>query len=372
MRVCVATIVQHPEHARITHRQIRALREAAHDVTFIAPFRHCNASPPPGVRAIDVPRAVGTLSRIKAIKAARAALRQGVRDADLLLIHDLELLLALPGKRPPTVWDVHEDLGAEYATVERSRLIRRLAPAVIRRLERRAEQRLHLILADESHRSRFTGDHPIVPDHAYVPQEVPPPSDDHRIVYLGRISAAHGAVEMIELARRLKPYGIRLDLIGEADARTRPLLQEAQRTGLLDWFGHVPYPHALRMAEGALAGLCLLRDLPLFHAPVPVKVIDYMACGLPVITTALPGPAALVERLGCGTVVPFGEPAAVAEAAARAVLRLRDDPSLRAAMGARGHAEALLHRHWPEHAGEFVALLERWAGAEERSAAVPR
>jgi hypothetical protein len=47
------------------------------------------------------------------------------------------------------------------------------------------------------------------------------------------------------------------------------------------------------------------------------------------------------------------------------VLRLREDAERRAEMGARGHAEALNHYHWPAVAGEFVALLERWAQAPD-------
>ena len=37
MRVVVCTIVHHPADARIYHRQIRALLEAEHEVTYIAP-----------------------------------------------------------------------------------------------------------------------------------------------------------------------------------------------------------------------------------------------------------------------------------------------------------------------------------------------
>ncbi|GLW96042.1 glycosyltransferase [Microtetraspora sp. NBRC 16547] len=397
MRVCVGTIVHHPEDVRIAHRQIRALLDAGHQVTYVAPFTHCNVTPPPEVRAVDVPRAVG-LRRGKALRAARAALSRGCQDADLLLVHDVELLLALPRRRPVTVWDVHEDTREVLeAEAYLPRPLRPVLPPLIGALERRAERRLHLILAEESFRDRFPGGHPVVPDLSYVPSAPPPPPGDDRLVYVGRISRARGAVEMIELARRLRPYRIRLDLIGPADAGVRPLLRDAQREGLLDWFGHVPNTHALRMAEGALAGLSLTHDVPAYRHASPTKVIDYMAHGLPVITTPQPGAVALVTEAGCGTVVPFpigsatgisaadntaGSPAGTAtgisaadgtvEATVRAVLALRDDPEGRAAMGARGHAEALRRFHWPVHAAEFVAQLERWAQAPDRITARTR
>lgn len=383
MKVCVGTIVHHPEDARIMHRQIQALLDAGHEVTYIAPFTHCNVTPPPEIRAIDVPRAVG-LRRRKALRAARAALRTGSRDADLLLVHDIELLFALPRRRPPTVWDVHEDTAAALeVTSALPAPLRSILPPLVRGIERRAERRLHLILAEESFHGRFGGGsgdgtgggggvggggHPVVPDHTYVSATPPPPPGSDRLVHVGRMSRAHGIVEMIELARRLKPDGIRLDLIGPADAAIRPLLRDAQREGLLDWFGYVPNRHALRMAEGALAGLSLPHDIPNYRESTPTKVIEYMARGLPVITTPSAGATSLVERVGCGTVVPFRD----VDAVAAAVRDLRMDEERRVAMGARGYAEAREHYHWPNEARRFVARLEQWADAPSRVPSLPR
>ncbi|MCG5218354.1 glycosyltransferase family 4 protein [Streptosporangium soli] len=362
MRVCVGTIVHHPEDARIMHRQIRALLEAGHEVTYVAPFTHCNVTASTRVRAIDVPRAVGRRRR-RAIRAARRALRLGTRDADLLIVHDMELLFALPSarRRPPVVWDVHEDTeGALAAKVYLPEWVRRVLPPLIRRVAARAERRLHLILAEDAYQERFARPHPVVRNTTYVPEKPPQPPGENRVVYVGHLSEVRGAVELIEVARRLAPYGIRVDLVGPADVAVRPLLRDAQREGLLDWFGYVPNRHALRMAEGALAGLSLLHDLPNYRQSLPTKVIEYMAHGIPVITTPLPMAAAMVNQVGCGTVVPFQD----VDAVVRAVLRLREDPE-KAAMGVRGHTEALRRHHWPDHAVEFVRQLEEWAAAPD-------
>ena len=45
MRVVVCTIVHHPADARIYHRQIRALLDAGHEVTYIAPVELAGFSP---------------------------------------------------------------------------------------------------------------------------------------------------------------------------------------------------------------------------------------------------------------------------------------------------------------------------------------
>lgn len=289
------------------HRQIRALLDAGHEVTYVAPFTYYNVTPMPPIEPIDVARG-GGLGR------ARAALRRGARGADLLLLHDIDLLRILPLRRPPVVWDVRE---------EASGPLRRAAAG-------RAVRRHHVI------------DATTVPEATQV-SAAPPPPGDTRIVHLGRLTADGGVIELIELAQRLVPHGIRLDLIGAADPDVRPLLRDAQRVGLLDWFGYVPHRHALRMTEGALAGLSLNGT------GTPTRVLDYMGRGLPVIATTEVGDAGLRVPLDVNALV-------------HAVLDLKEDPVRRAELGARGHARARLHHHWPDHAPAFVAQLEEWAG----------
>src|SRR6267154_1534671 len=120
MRVVVCTIVHHPADARIYHRQIRALLDAGHEVRYIAPVGTQDFDTErtgPSLHLTAVPRASGR-RRARAIFAARSALAEHAADADLMLIHDPELLLALPSRRrrPPVIWDVHEDTAAALST----------------------------------------------------------------------------------------------------------------------------------------------------------------------------------------------------------------------------------------------------------------
>jgi len=111
------------------------------------------------------------------------------------------------------------------------------------------------------------------------------------------------------------------------------------------------------MVDGALAGLSLLQDEPNFRHSMPTKVVEYMARGVPVVTTPLPLATDLVTRYECGFVVPFGDP----RTAADAVLQLAGDASLRAKMGSRGHEAARSSLGWPADARAFAAQLEAWA-----------
>src|SRR5215472_4896603 len=209
VRVVVCTVVHHPADARIYFRQIRALLEAGHQVTYIAPFGEPGAPVPdspdfdhppgearqpggsgargeggreppipedrppelaepertgPSLTTVTIPRAVGR-RRLSALRAAKAAMAEHAPDADLLLVHDPELLLVLPPrrKRPPTVWDVHEDTAAALTTKAwLPSFVRPVAAGGVAFAERLAERRLHLILAEHGYNARFRRTHPVV------------------------------------------------------------------------------------------------------------------------------------------------------------------------------------------------------------------
>jgi glycosyltransferase involved in cell wall biosynthesis len=389
VRVVVCTVVHHPADARIFYRQIRALLEAGHDVTYIAPHdaeqpyvqnqiqdqpRHGErsaASSPTAPPALDlgearrrgtlttvaIPRAVGR-RRLGALRAARAAMAAQAAAADLLLVHDPELLLVLPPRRrrPPTVWDVHEDTAAALTTKAwLPAFLRSLAAGGVRVAEHQAERRLHLLLAERGYHDRFVGSHPVVPNTTYVPATAAPPSRPRRVVYVGWLSPDRGSAEMTALGRLLKPHGIAVELIGQADAAARAHIEAAGDD--VRWHGFVPNAEALRLVEGALAGLSLLQDEANFRHSMPTKVAEYMARGVPVITTPLPLAVELVEAADAGFVVPFNDP----RAAADAILQLDSDPDLRIKMGLRGHEYALANLAWAPHAAAFVAQLEACA-----------
>lgn len=372
MRILVVTVVHHPEDARILHRQIAALRERGHEVVYAAPFAARGALPRPYVEGVDLPRAAGR-DRRAALRAARVLLAERGPAADVILLHDPELLLALPGTLrrlrragavPVTVWDVHEDTAAALAM--KGWVPRPLRPplrAAVRAAERLAERRLRLLLAEDAYQDRFRRRHPVVPNLATPPPGPPPPPGDDRVVYLGQLSRARGALDLIDLARLLGPT-VRVEAIGTADPEVRDALAAADREGVLRWYGFLPNDRALARLSGALAGLSLLHDQPNYRHSRPTKVVEYMAHGVPVVTTPTPLAAELVERHGCGLVVPYGDP----PAAATAIRRLADDTGLRLRAARQGRQAAVSELNWRHRAADFVDLLELWVKEETAGA----
>lgn len=363
-RLLVVTVVHRPDDARILHRQIASLHAEGFVVTYAAPWSATRVEPPPGIAVRDLPRATGR-DRLAALLAARDLLRREAADHDLVLIHDPDLLLAVRwvgvGRLPPVVWDVHEDTAV--ALGDRAWLpgiLRGLAALLIRRLERWAERSLHLLLAEEGYRERFSRPHPVVRNHPRAAERpdttlLGPPDLPPRVVYVGRLSAGRGLRTMIDLGRALHGRAT-LELAGDVDDDLRAELEAAVEEGSVVWHGFVPNDRVRALLAGASVGLSLLADDPNYRSSMPSKIIEYLASGVPVVATPLPTVAELVGSEGGGLLVPFDD----VDAAHAAVMRTISDGALRAALVSQG-LEAAARRTWEAEGVRLVAMLRTWA-----------
>lgn len=312
LRVLVCTTVHHPSDARILHRQIAAMLRAGWSVTYVAPWSGTEAVPA-GVTAVAVPRARGS-NRLSAARSARRVLRDHRADHDLFLLHDLDLLPVAFSVRskPPVVWDVHEDTAA--ALSDRAWVppfLRPLLRGVVHLVERLAEHRWTLLLAEESYQERFRRCHPVVPNLPWARPDRSPRREPPFTVYVGRISESRGLGTMLETGRLLDGE-VEVKLVGPADGNIEARLRAAVADGAVEWLGRLPNDLALREVAGAVAGLSLLRDEPNFRGSMPTKLVEYAAMGVPAITTPLAEAVSLIERHPFGVVVPFDDAATVA------------------------------------------------------------
>ena len=352
----MATIVHDPRDARVSVREISALIEAGHEVTYLAPFTHFGVEPRSEVTAVDVPAAFGR-HRLRALRAARQRIRSLASEHDVIVLHSPELLMAVEGMHHPgIVWDVHEDVPASISL--KSWIpspLRGVMSHAVARMEHRAERKYHLLLAETAYQDRFTRIHPVVPNSTVVPTHVPPTGDD-RIVYVGHVTKARGGLALIDVAERLDGV-VALDVIGAADDQMRPLLKAAHERGVLRWHGYVANADALKIVEGALAGLSLLADEPNYRHSRPTKIMEYLAHGVPAISTPLPAATALIAKSEGGIVVGFDD----AEGVAKAVRRWIDDPVERQRVADVGRSWVAQNANWSLDGPRFVAELERVA-----------
>lgn len=360
MRVLVVSTVHNPRDARVSEREIGALLAGGHAVTQVGPFTAFGTEPLPGVRAIDIPRSTGR-RRAASIRAARTVVRREAPMHDVVLLHAPETLLAVVGlSHPCVVWDVHEDTAASLAMKPwLPKALARPLGVAVRGAERWAERSLRLLLAERSYAGRFRRLHPLVPNSPTVPDRVPP-TGDGRAIYVGTLSAARGARELIAVGQLLAESGeVVLEVIGSADAEVHEEMRRAHERGWVVWRGFLPNADALLALEGATVGLSLLHDEPNYRHSMPTKLLEYLAHGLPFITTPLPLAVDLAEQSGGGLVVGFGDVAATAAQ----VLALHRDGVRRQALADRGHDWVAAHADWGRDGPAFVDRLEQWAAS---------
>lgn len=333
--VLVATSVHWADDTRIRERLIRTLA-AEFDVLYAA--RSPGPSDPTGLAYRELEG--GRLRRNLAVM--RLAL---TAHYDILVVHDPELVVAAVAarllRRRTVIFDVHEDIPASAHTrAWVPRWLRRPFSAVLAGMLRIVERILTITLAEPGYRRLFSKPHPIFPNFPDTSAYPEPQSDPSGpVVYLGDVTLERGADLIVAACSSL---AVPLRLIGRISPETRSRLRGESRLGdglLIE--GLVPNRTALELLKESSVGLAPLRDLPNYRHSQPTKVLEYLAMGLPVVASDLPGTRSLVDGLDAVILVRPGD----ADALAAAIKQARS-PEM--ADRARAQANSIRTRfRWP-------------------------
>jgi glycosyltransferase involved in cell wall biosynthesis len=197
----------------------------------------------------------------------------------------------------------------------------------------------------------------------------PPRSGGHRVVVVSRLVPRKGIDDVISAlpglpgTELLVAGGPPARVLGE-DAEAQRLSQLARTLGvsdrvrLLGAVAQCDVPALIRSAD-------LVVCVP-WYEPFGIVPLEAMACGVPVIGSAVGGLLDTIADRRTGVLVPPHDPGAVAHA----VMRLLDNPSLRAHMGAEAAARVRQEFTWPQVARSTLDVYERLlTGAPRRGAA---
>ncbi len=84
---------------------------------------------------------------------------------------------------------------------------------------------------------------------------------------------------------------------------SKPGSREADLAGRVRLHGRQPPADAWRLTKGAWASLAMLQPTPAFVEAMPSKIYEYLASGLPVLSTRLPRQTKVIEESGGGVLV---------------------------------------------------------------------
>jgi glycosyltransferase involved in cell wall biosynthesis len=196
----------------------------------------------------------------------------------------------------------------------------------------------------------------------------------HLAVCIGTHGYIHGMETLLDAAARLTDLpDLVVLLVGDGSEKAK-LIELARARGLANVRFADPIPPAavLPLYRRARVGLSTLRDLPIAAAARPVRAVNAMAAGVPLVYAGAGEGADLVRHADAGIVTPAGDGQAVA-AAIRALLA---DPARAHAMGRRGQAYIERHLTWAAIVRGFQdkvvhQLAARDAARERRRGALP-
>jgi len=188
------------------------------------------------------------------------------------------------------------------------------------------------------------------------------------VVYMGRILEWAGlevVLAALPQARREIP-DLRCLVLGRGDpgylARLDRLARALGLEAVVRFEGEVPYGDLPRYLCGSDVGLAVFRPDPMKRYAFPLKVVEYMAAGLPVIGTQDSETERIIRAAECGEVVAY-EPAAVAGA----MVRLFTDPDGYARLAGNA-ANASARFSW----GALLAQFDRHLGDMVRAGEASR
>ncbi len=183
-----------------------------------------------------------------------------------------------------------------------------------------------------------------------------------RIVYHGTITSHYGIDTLIDAVAQLGEAvpDLRLELYGAGDAL--PAAQQrildhgiSDRVAVSGRF--LPLAEVLSLIQGANVGVVSNHGIERNKAALPTKLLEYVALGIPAISSDLPA----VREHFTDEEITFFTPGD-ADSLARALLWTTQNPT-----AARAKAEAARKRYdesytWPVYAERYALLLERLAG----------
>lgn len=187
-----------------------------------------------------------------------------------------------------------------------------------------------------------------------------------RLVSVGRLVPRKGldtaiealcAIRDAELVIAGGPPPDRLD----DDPEVIRLRRFAAAKGVADrvrFLGRIPRERVPELLRSAAVTLCVP-----WYEPFGMVALESMACGVPVVATAVGGQKETVINGVTGILVPPRQPAAVA----RAARRLLDEPLQRTAYGIAGADRARSRYGWPRIAAETLAAYDRVLAARGRA-----
>ena len=377
-----------PKDDRIYYKQVLSLVERYPAITLIAPLE--NGAPAefhPSVRFIPLPKASGIIGRLRSILTAAVMVRR--MNPDVCHFHDFDLILAVPlirmFKKIRVVYDSHEAYPEMFKRSPRlPRFLRNPGARIVNAVEKGLARWCTLVVtADEATAESFrrngifaTAVYNFPPLGLFTPdpetEEILKRRYSGRslLIYQGTMGRDRGLFHMLRAMAIVhrQDTSILLLLVGLDDpVLHREALDRIRSLGIenaveiLPWVDHEDIGSYMRICD---IGLIPLQPREKYMMNIPIKLFEYMACELPILSANLPPIVRFLSPSGAGRLYDSTDDRALAEG----VLDMLADPDGLRRMGKKGLDSVKVSWNWSQMELKLLDIYRYIETAGEKGA----
>jgi len=248
-------------------------------------------------------------------------------DCDLYHLHDPELIpigLKLKKLGKKVIFDVHENIA--FQILDKNyipRFLRKLIAIIFRIYEISSLKKFDaLILAENSYLKNYISLNKRIeiilnlPDHKLLKNFQKTNRDKMEIFHIGNITNARGFDKIIDALNILKKKipNFFLHYVGNY---TEELINSVDLNDInknIKFYGPKSLLDGLEYSKNSIVGISILKPLKNYQTSYSTKVFEYMAIGLPVITSNFKIYKDIIEKYECGICVDPNNPKEIANA----------------------------------------------------------
>jgi glycosyltransferase involved in cell wall biosynthesis len=360
--ICHVTSVHRRYDVRIFIKEASSLARANYRVSLIV----ADDQPNETNSGVDI-YSIGAFStRRQRLLYGRTSIYRQIRllAPTIVHIHDPELLLLarkLYSSGIAIIYDAHEDVPKQVLDKHwLPKILRKPISAIVARYETRiAAKTLQAVIAATPHIAvRFKQHATTVVVRNYPVITASTTLNDWQqrhecICYVGSISLSRGILPLLHAATI---YDLPLTLAGiigdDSKGHVSKLLQRGNN---ICYKGVLTHRDTLQLLTTAKVGIITLMPTASYLESLPIKLFEYMLCGLPIVASDFPLWRAIIDKYNCGILVDPCNCYAIAKAC-NYLLTHQEEAML---MGRNGFIAVQQELNWQQEEVKLLDLYKR-------------
>ena len=359
MHIYHITSVHTRYDTRIFKKECISLFQAGYDVSLIV----CDGLGDEiceGVKIFDAGN-YNKAPRLKRVRIAPKAIYKKINEfanADIVHFHDPELLFLgkkFAKKGIKVIYDSHENVPKQIMSKPYIPVwARKVISSYLNHLELSAAKKINAVVTvTEELQQRFlrvNNNTILVRNFPVISSFLEPDFSSKKMTFLyaGGVTTIRGALEM---AKAAELADVKISYYGPVESSIETELKKSKNCEV---FGNIKQEELIKEYQKTNVGLCILHKVPNYLDSYPIKLFEYMASGMAVITSDIPMWKEIVDKYKCGICVdPYD-----LEAIAAAMTYMKEHPQEIEQMGRNGRKAVLENFSWENESKTLLDLYK--------------